>query len=1136
VGRIMRIVKMAQENPDSSGGIIPQVNIKDHAKFSWFQASVNRQEIQWKSKVSFHLGSSAAVINCFGFMSGPFVSMGIYTYNLKFAFGTQLRNSVLVYGDLGIDLYININRKTTGQGQEIVATWLWPYRNANDSYFKDDSFREFLASNFGLSNINLPHEVMAKQQVEAKAKKTMNGREIVDGIRLTRMRRSNFPAQSLEIYVFKSPSDKHYTMAYSTMNLESGQKIIQEKSIPIITHSLAPNEEMVQEMRRQAEAAMQNKGYVDQTSSLYIPEGANADNWDFRYNTYKSNLVPENVSSEADEGSENLTDLLSQEKMKVRKLGQEFEGYFAGEVPDYATNMLGTSSVEASQIQSMFGRSSEAIDLVNQFDSSLLSNISFVFNFAKSGAYGVYLSELDRAIKTKALQQRLEQMGYIVEPDERGLLKAYADKESNDKTIEQIQSDIDSIYQGLESKGGSAIGINMRSILDASRQDAASTESQDPNIWELMAVLHLGGTLVHEAIHARGATDEGTAETQETVFLSWALPKINEKYLAELRGQGKEEMFTPLTIGSVKRHANRSGWYKMAQMNYHPQSLYGKPTGSDIRGRFPNGYTPETGLAGWDKEMQSYQNTPIEKRLSREFMSPLPPDLDQEHDSLEEQLRKYTRDDKKLDPNAIMEELLSEGHVEPQGYTPLEKLLEDQRPKPLLLPLKKAFKITKVATLFGWMNNLEISDGNTIPGLGDRVMSWDSRDEDFAEEESWIRKQRRYNPTYDIKGFYYRYIEPRFKPQLWDDMARDYSGTAPAKRFAAKAELDADLVTILSILTLVRSKMGDKQIRNIRLIMTEDVLPFVDKILGGREECQVNIFNCGVTDDGGNICSVWVSEPTVSISDLNRAEQYLSGNGIDEDKPLIEELLGSSKRKERVIGEIISVVKEVCETYGIKDVYLAGGYPRDMIMENPAADTEDLDFSCAWPNQSLKLGGLVAKKLGPTNVNIFHRTMTLSFVYKDVKVDFKGHFSPKEIEAKLREKGIKDTPLNIDIYNRDFTMNMLIYDFVSDKVYDISGRGKDDIENKVIRTYFDADYVCKQNPIVILRALKYKLRYGIDIDEELQKAMITNAPLLLGGRYSDRRLVIARENVEKEGRKEAQELFREFGLDRLNDL
>lgn len=145
-------------------------------------------------------------------------------------------------------------------------------------------------------------------------------------------------------------------------------------------------------------------------------------------------------------------------------------------------------------------------------------------------------------------------------------------------------------------------------------------------------------------------------------------------------------------------------------------------------------------------------------------------------------------------------------------------------------------------------------------------------------------------------------------------------------------------------------------------------------------------------------------------------------------------------------------------------------------------------------------------------------------------------FTPKEIKAKLREKGIKDTPLNIDIYNRDFTMNMLIYDFVGDKVYDISGRGKDDIENKVIRTYFDADYVCKQNPIVILRALKYKLRYGIDIDEDLQRAMITNAPLLLGGRYSDRRLVIARENVEKEGRKEAQELFRGFGLDRLNDL
>jgi hypothetical protein len=53
----------------------------------------------------------------------------------------------------------------------------------------------------------------------------------------------------------------------------------------------------------------------------------------------------------------------------------------------------------------MFSRANDAIQLVNRYNSSLLSNVSFIFNFAKSGAYGVYLSALDRAIKTKVLQK-----------------------------------------------------------------------------------------------------------------------------------------------------------------------------------------------------------------------------------------------------------------------------------------------------------------------------------------------------------------------------------------------------------------------------------------------------------------------------------------------------------------------------------------------------------------------------------------------------------------------------------------------------------------------------------------------------------------------------------------------------------
>ena len=52
----------------------------------------------------------------------------------------------------------------------------------------------------------------------------------------------------------------------------------------------------------------------------------------------------------------------------------------------------------------------------------------------------------------------------------------------------------------------------------------------------------------------------------------------------------------------------------------------------------------------------------------------------------------------------------------------------------------------------------------------------------------------------------------------------------------------------------------------------------------------------------------------------------------------------------------------------------------------------------------------------------------------------------------------------------------------------------------------------------------------------LERAMKANATLLFNGKYDDERLILARENVKKEGKKEAKKLFKEFGLEKLEEL
>jgi len=480
---------------------------------------------------------------------------------------------------------------------------------------------------------------------------------------------------------------------------------------------------------------------------------------------------------------------------------------------------------------------------------------------------------------------------------------------------------------------------------------------------------------------------------------------------------------------------------------------------------------------------------------------------------------------------------LSADHNDSSSYKPIEELLDEQRPKPLMMPLEKSASIQKKATLFGWMNNLEISDGSTIPGLSDRVMSWEDGSEDFAWTEKEIRSQPRYNPSYDVKGFYYRWMEPRFKPQLWDDMTNDYlSNVSPAKRFAEKGEVDSDFIYILSILAKARASIDSGDVEATRFVMSEDIIPIVNNVIVKNSPCGAKFYNIGEEDNGDEIYAVWIHSKDADTDQIEEIENGIKQKRFDRDfRDKVKCFLKSDEKKEKTIEQIVATAKEICEEYEISDVYLVGGYPRDMALGRPLAEVEDLDFSGAWPGQSIKVGGLLAERLGATNVELYHRTMTLSFTYKGVKVDFRGNFSPVEIRSRMREYAIKTSPLNMDVYNRDFTINMMVYDLRKEKLLDVCGESVKDLQSKTIRTFFDSDFICSQNPLIIMRALKFHIRYGFDISKELQKAMIQNAPLLFNGDFSNERLIIARENVRMEG-DEADDLFSEYGLDRIKEI
>jgi hypothetical protein len=881
--------------------------------------------------------------------------------------------------------------------------------------------------------------------------------------RLTKSRDDLSPPMELIIRV--EPHGTLYSIPYTVTNISSGEKVVNSQYIRKGIKEFSYKEAM-EVAKRMINTAIQTKGYHPPNSDDYIEAGSS------------SRLV----------------------------MSQDYGGYYSGAAPEYQGSLIGSPNVDLTNLSGQFGDAQKSVDLVNRFDPNLLQNIVYMFNFSKSGVYGVYVPALDREVKTKELQKRLEQMGYeIVEED--GMLRAYPTKEQKDSAT--IESEIQTVYNDLEGKGGSVLGLNINDTRNEVEQSFNNIQEMvDPDrhaeLRNDLMIAHMAATMAHEATHAHGHKDEAMPTQVETALLNNALEEIRQKY--NIEGE----------LG-LKRGSS-SNWYKEAQTS----QLYA-PVGSDLQGRHGNkGGDTYEGQGDFGLMAQQFSNRAIEEMLGNQFQSPLPYDLSQEHDVYELQLRKYDREGFSLNPKLIFDELLRDGRTEDgRAYKTMEELLEESRPQPLMMPIKKASKMVKEATIFGWMNNLEISDGSTIPGMGDRVMAWDDRDESFSEYEGWIKAQPRYNPSYDIKGFYYRWIEPRFKPETWDNFTSDLSNTHPAKRFASRN----DLGFIIDSLRKIRSQLLDVSLPATRFICSEDMLMIIDKCMSDSD-IDIEVFVLGEIN-GEEIYACWIHRDVDSAS-ISVIEKAIQEND-DRVPELMDDVLGCQPTLSEAVSNIMETVEAVCHEYDIVDVVAVGSYAREVSLGDSYPEVEELEFTSDGPSSCLKTGYLVAEELG-VKPRLDKKHKCVCFNYKGVQVSFNGGERIEVIDRLMDKVPLPESGYLIhDVCNKDFTINMRTYSPYTGGVTSWFG------EEMVVKTLFDADHLVSINPFIILRALYLSVRHNLPIDEELEKAIKKYSPVLVK-KYPVERLRFAKAKIESMGKEEAQELFQKYELDCILEL
>jgi putative nucleotidyltransferase with HDIG domain len=201
--------------------------------------------------------------------------------------------------------------------------------------------------------------------------------------------------------------------------------------------------------------------------------------------------------------------------------------------------------------------------------------------------------------------------------------------------------------------------------------------------------------------------------------------------------------------------------------------------------------------------------------------------------------------------------------------------------------------------------------------------------------------------------------------------------------------------------------------------------------------------------------------------------------------------------------KIFRVVGEAADKTNL-DAYVVGGYVRDIILKRPS---KDIDFVCI--GSGIDLARSVAEKLGPgIRVNYFKNFGTAQIRYEDLDLEFVGA-RKESYRLDSRKPIVEDGTLDDDQKRRDFTINTLALS-VNSKSYGTlldPFSGVNDIKRKNIRTPLDPSITFSDDPLRMMRAIRFASQLNFDIDADTFDAIIKQA---------DRIKIVSQERITDE--------------------
>ena len=192
--------------------------------------------------------------------------------------------------------------------------------------------------------------------------------------------------------------------------------------------------------------------------------------------------------------------------------------------------------------------------------------------------------------------------------------------------------------------------------------------------------------------------------------------------------------------------------------------------------------------------------------------------------------------------------------------------------------------------------------------------------------------------------------------------------------------------------------------------------------------------------------------------------------------------------EKHLIHPIFKTLADCANQLGV-DAYVIGGYVRDIYL---ARESKDIDVVTI--GKGIELAELVHKKLGEeAHLSVFKNFGTAQVKIHDLEIEFVGA-RKESYNRNSRNPIVEDGTLEDDQNRRDFTINALAIGLSKTNFGKLLDpfNGIQDIENKIIKTPLEPEITYSDDPLRMMRAIRFSSQLGFTIEKESLDAISKN--------------------------------------------